>query len=260
MRSLPVLLVCGLLAACAHPSGTLSGRPGATPVVDERARIHTELASLYYARQQYAVALQEVSEALSADAGYAPAYDARGLIHAALHQDAKAEEDFKRAIGIDGQYSEARNNYGLFLCERGRYEEGLTQFKAALSDPLYATPDKALANAGVCSMARGDLVQAEDFLQRALRRAPNQLAALDAMANLRYRQGRTLAVRELLKRMATVSQLNAQALWLGVRTEHSLGDQVAEASYAAQLNRRFPGSQEAQWLLTGQYDQPRAHR
>jgi type IV pilus assembly protein PilF len=49
--------------------------------------------------------------------------------------------------------------------------------------------------------------------------------------------------------------LGAQALWLGVRVERRLGDRDAEASYGAQLRRRFPESMQAQWLVTGQYEQ-----
>jgi type IV pilus assembly protein PilF len=263
MRYLPLLMLCALLAACAQQPGTLSagpeGRKADSAAID-RARLHTELAFGYYVRQQYAVALQEISDALSADDRYSQAYDASGLVHAALHEDAKAEKAFKRAIEIDGQNSRAHNNYGSFLCERDRYDEALKQFNAALSNPLYSTPELALVNAGLCSMSKGDLTQAEHYLQRALQRAPDGSGALVAMADLRYRQGRTLAVRELLKRLAAIGPLDAKALWLGVRAERRLGDKAAEASYTARLNNRFPNSQEAQWLLAGRYDQPEGNR
>ena len=43
----------------------------------------------------------------------------------------------------------------------------------------------------------------------------------------------------------------AEVLWLGVRIERALDDRQAEALYAQQLRRLFPGAPETQ-LLTQQ--------
>ena len=47
-----------------------------------RARVHTELAAGYFELGNMAVALEEVKEALRADANYGPAYNVAGLIYA----------------------------------------------------------------------------------------------------------------------------------------------------------------------------------
>ena len=250
--------VLGLwLAACAHTPDSGLGREAQSGVGENpRARIHTELAAQYFLRGQHAVALQGLDEALKADANYAPAHNMLGLVYGDLREDAKAEASFKRAIALQRNYSEAHNNYGWFLCQRGRYDESLVQFELALTNPLYASPERALTNAGLCSLRKGDLKTAEDYLQRALRRMPNQPAALLALADLHARQGRLVSSRNLLKQAAGVAELDAQGLWLGVRVERQLGDRLSEASYASQLTRRFPDSEEAHWLRTGQYDQP----
>ena len=38
--------------------------------------------------------------------------------------------------------------------------------------------------------------------------------------------------------------LSADVLWLAIRVKHMLGDRDTEASLAAQLRKRFPGSPE----------------
>ncbi len=246
-----------LLAACAQTPDDGLGREAQSGASENpRARIHTELAAQYFLRGQHAIALEGLDEALKADANYAPAHNMLGLVYGDLREDAKAEASFKRAIALQRNYSEAHNNYGWFLCQRGRHDASLAQFELALANPLYASPERALTNAGLCSLQKGELKAAEDYLQRALRRVPNQPAALLALANVHARQGRLVLARNLLKQAAAITELDAPGLWLGVRVERQLGDRASETSYASQLARRFPDSEEAHWLRTGQYDQP----
>ncbi|MGZ8967529.1 MAG: type IV pilus biogenesis/stability protein PilW, partial [Gallionella sp.] len=53
------------------------------------ARIHTELAGIYYERAQMGVALSEIDLALAAKSNFAPAFNMRAMIHMALHEDAE---------------------------------------------------------------------------------------------------------------------------------------------------------------------------
>lgn len=245
------------LAGCAAPQAPIQSSPEtrAASRSDIRAQVHTDLAASYYLREQYAVALQELTEALKVDAGYAPAYNMLGLVHGALREDAKAEESFRRAIERSPHYSEAHNNYGMFLCQRKRMKEARERFESALANPLYASPEKALSNAGACTLAQADLDAAEMYYQRAILRAPQHASAQLGMAEVNFRQGRWLAARALLRQLTEQSEVGAQALWLGVRIERRLGDREAEANYGAQLRRRFPVSMQTQWLITGQYDE-----
>lgn len=256
-------LAMALLAGCGAlpPAGVATDGAAAAPQSNAaaRARIHTELAAGYLARGQFSVALASVNQALGADPGFAPAHSILGLIRAELREDAQAEQALRRAIALQPSFSEAHNNLGHFLCQKGRTEEGLRHLEEALKNPLYATPEKALTNAGQCSLRRGDVAAAERHFQRALRHAANLPLALQGMAEVDFRQGRYLASRVKLQRLGDLGELSAQALWLGIRTERMLGDKAAELAYATQLRRRFPEAMETQWLIMGQYDQFGAH-
>jgi type IV pilus assembly protein PilF len=161
---------------------------------------------------------------------------------------------------LSPNYAEAHNNFGLFLCKRGRPAEALKHFESALANPLYATPEKALANAGNCALEKGDLAQAEIYFGRALKRVPNQSTALLGMADFHVRKGSWLAARSVLRQLATqfddLARLGPQALWIGLRAERQLGDREVEANYGAVLRRSYPESIQAQWLISGQYEQP----
>ncbi|BBP03472.1 type IV pilus biogenesis/stability protein PilW [Sulfuriferula plumbiphila] len=259
MNKLAVLLITLLLGACAQPPGAdaPSSQQTATSNVGEaqnRARIHTELAADYFTRRQYAIALEELRDAIRADSRYAPAYNMFGLVYMELHEDKTAENNFRRALELAPNESETHNNYGWFLCTRNRFEPAIAQFNEALRNPLYPSPERALTNAGVCSLKAGNQTAAEAYFERALKRQPNQPQALAQLADIYYRQGRYPESRVLLARFFDVSQPSPAPLWLGVRLARKMGDRDAEASYGLQLRRRFADSPETHLLLNGQYE------
>lgn len=248
-------VLCLALAGCATPSpGPGSGGSKAQRPENYRAKVHTELAAQYYTHRNYAVSLQELRIALEADAGYAPAYNMLGLVHGALGEDRQAEDNFRKSISLAGNYSDAYNNYGYFLCQQGRYDQALVQFNAALANPLYTSPEKALANAGYCALLKGDLDESEKYLRRALVRAPGQRLALQGQAELHLRRNNPFGARANLDRLRAQGELDVTGTWLALRVERQLGNKAAEAGYAAQLRERYPEARETRWLQNGQYE------
>jgi type IV pilus assembly protein PilF len=239
-----------MLAACAGaPPAPPPGTPEANAAA--RARIHTELAAGYYTRGQHDVALEELNEALRMDLNFAPAYGMLGLVYAELREDAKAESAFQRAIQINPQDPELRNNFGWFLCQRGKEPQALGQFEMAVSNPLYRTPDMALVNAGRCAAKIGDRKGAEGFLQRALNVAPNNSAAQMLLANLAYKAGDYELARSRVRPVSVGATATPEALLLGFCVEKKLGDRPAEASYAFQLKQRYPNAPETRLADAG---------
>ncbi len=261
-RLLPGLLVCLALAACS--SGSLA--PVAKkPVEDEadsrrptkprdprtRATLHTELGAMYLHAGNLTVALEELSIAILIDPDYATAYSMRGLAAYRIRELQLADQDFRRALSLDGKDPEIQNNYGWFLCQVGREQEGLGHVQAAMRNPLYKTPEKAYLNAGSCYARIGDLTTAEAHVEQSLRILPGNPQALLELASINFRKGDVERARDELVELLRHNDPNAEALWLGVRIERALGNRPAEARYTSQLRRKFPLSPEAQELLKG---------
>ncbi len=231
--------------------------PQARPVDPKyRAKIHTELAAAYYQAGNPAVALEEVRIALEADSDYVQAYSVRGLVHAQLKENAKAEEDFRRALKIAPKNPDVNNNYGWFLCETGQPRQSIQYFLNAVKDPLYETPEVAYANAGKCALKGGDMDGAQEYLLQALRLAKSQVPETRyQLANVFYLRGNLdeskVYLNEAVKAMEPPTP---EALWLGIRLERKLGNKAGEGNYASQLRSRYPTSKEYQLFLKGNFE------
>jgi type IV pilus assembly protein PilF len=256
MRSLPVTAILVLCACTTAPTEQQAQKPapavqtsaGSSPL--ERARIHTELGVSYYESGRLAVALEELNEAIRADKTYAPAWNARALVHMELGEWGPAESDFKQALRVDPNNSDSKNNYGLFLCQRNRPKEGMRYFLEAVKNPLYNTPDVAYKNAGLCARQAGELQAAEQYFQRAVRINPSQPQSLYNLAELAYGRSDVQAAKGYLDRYMRVAPApGPEQLWLGVQVERAFGDRNAMLAYGNQLRRRFPGSPETKAFL-----------
>src|SRR5574340_252234 len=232
-KLIALLFSLTVLAGCGTPSGGGQASPDQLKArANASAKVHTQLAGMYYERAQMGVALGEIDMALEADRNYAPAYNVRGL-------------------SLDKNDSETHNNYGWFLCERGKEKESIPHFMAALKNPLYGTPERAYLNAGLCSKKAGNKKDAEEFLQRALQVQPSMPQALLAMAELSFDNGDYAVAKKYFAGFSERSDsLTAEQLWLAVRIERKVGDRNAEASYGMQLRKRFPDARETQLLIS----------
>lgn len=229
----------------------------AQPAVGEqqqRAKVHTELGSLYMLDGRSAIALEEARIALSSDPNYAPAYNLLGMTHMVLNETRLAEEHFEKALRLAPGDPEISNNFGWFLCQSGREQRSIAYLLAAAKNPLYTTPTKPYTNAGICSLRLKDDKAAEDYLMTALRLSPTNTQALFWLADIAHRQGRQSEARQWVTDIEKMLEPTAEVLWLALRIERKLGNRDAEARYATQLRRRFPGSPEQRLLTQGQYE------
>lgn len=260
-KTIVAICIVLLLAGCTA-TGPGSGQ-GAQQAVSaqpaeseqqQRAKVHTELGSLYMLDGRSAIALEEARIALSVDPNYAPAYNLLGLTHMVLNEARLAEDNFQKALRLAPGDPEISNNYGWFLCQNGREQASISYFMAAAKNPLYSAPTKPYTNAGICAVRLKDDKAAEDYLLTALRLSPTNTQALFWLAEIAYRQGRHSEARQWATDIEKMMEPTAEVIWMALRIERKLGNRDAEARYSSQLRRRFPGSPEHRLLMQGQYD------
>ena len=259
MRRVLGAVAIALLAGCAAqpadgPSVETGQMVGESGDPRNRARLHTELAGLYYSRGSMNVALEELRIALAADANYAMAYGLLGLVYMELKENALAEQNFERALRLAPNEPDLNHNYGLYLCQTSREKESIKYFLQAIRNPLYPAPWRSYAAAGTCSMRVKNTKDADEFFQRALKMEPDEANSLLQLAQIRYQQGRVEEARSLVLRHNKLVTPSAESLWLALRIERKSGQRVAEQSYATQLRRRYPTSDEYRKLQRGEFE------
>ena len=168
-----------------------------------------------------------------------------------MGENEKAEKHFKEAVSRSPQYSEAQNNYGVFLCQQGQYEEAEKRFLKAVENPLYQSAAMAFENAGLCTREIPDLVKAESYFRRALQINPNLSKSLMGMADLSYEQKNYMQARAYVQRFNSVSPWTPQSLLTAIKTESKLGNEDAVSSYKLIMRARFPDSDEMRMVNEG---------
>lgn len=226
----------------------------ATSEAESRAKIHTDLGRAYYSSGRFGTALDEARYALDYDSSYAPAYDLNAQVLMALGDVAAAKTNFERAARLAPGDPEINNSYGWFLCVQQQYDAGLARLAMAARNPYNNAVTRPLTNSGLCLVAQGKDVEAEDYFRRAIAADPSNIQALLNLAAIAYRRKNYEGAHAYLNTAHQRGVASAESLWLGVRVERLRGDRDSEASYASQLKSRFPTSAEYQKLIEGNYE------
>ncbi|MGH8511003.1 MAG: type IV pilus biogenesis/stability protein PilW, partial [Gammaproteobacteria bacterium] len=169
-----------LLSGCA----TSTPKTGGSESTRSRADNYVQLGIQYATQGDYNTAVVKLQKALEIEPGFANAHHVIALVYNRIGDKQQAEQYFKRALELDPKDSQTLNDYGLFLCAGGKHQAADELFARALANPLYTTPEIALANAGVCAARAQNYPQAEKYLRAALSDKPRLPTALLEMADI----------------------------------------------------------------------------
>jgi len=253
------LLLGPILIGCAGSPSASDGQGDMMTTSDEpeqrkRARIRLELAVSYFEQGQTAVALDELKQSLVLDPNYMPAHNLRGLIYMRLNELKLAEDSFKRALTLAPRDGNVLHNYGWLLCQQSRFAESSQSFTQALANPTYSARAKTWLTQGLCEIRAGKPAEAEFSLNRSLELDAGNPVTGYNLALLLYQRGELVRAQFYIRRINNSELANAETLWLGMRVERKLDNQIALQQLAAQLDKRFPQSRELQAYQRGQFD------
>ena len=240
---LGVLGLTAFAAACSYwPSPKERPRPNDPYGGLSASQVFVEKGVRYMEDGHYEVALRDLQRALELDSGNSEAHNALGVLYQRVDDFEKADASFRKALSLKPDNYGARNNYGRFLCSRGKYVEAFHQFDQVIGNKLYGQPWIPLTNAGVCAHSAGKPADAERYLRQALEIEPNFAPALLEMARLSRETGQYLSARAFLQRYLGVAGPSPESLILGIEIETALGNPEGAADYRDTLRKRFPSS------------------
>lgn len=140
----------------------------------QKATSHFQLGVSYLNDNNIQPAFVEFQKALELNPEDKEVLNALGVIYLLKLEDyPKAVEHFKRALAVDGSFSEASNNMGLACEKMGMFREAVDAYRAALTNPLYRNAEKALNNLGRSFYRLGRFDDAIDAYKESIKRFSN---------------------------------------------------------------------------------------
>jgi type IV pilus assembly protein PilF len=201
-----VARVC-CVVACIGSANLLAGCATSEEALKKSEGYYQEgVASLSGDRQKAFVSFQK---SVQLNPNNKESWYALGHIYTSQGKLTQAEESFKAAIAIDETFSEAYNYLGQVLVSQNRWEEAIKVYRQALSNPLYATPDKARFNLGMALVHEGKLQLAMEMFEDALTvnpaNVPPALTYLE-LGKVCVKLGYNTRAREALNKVASMEK------------------------------------------------------
>ena len=167
MKYLRVLVIGSLFwtAACA----TLT-----TGEDQQKAEAHYKIGVAHLNENKIQQAFVEFQKALEIDPGDKKILNAIGYIYLMYFDETgKAIDSFEKAIKVDPSYSDAYNNLGYAYEKLGRFDMAISFYRKAVSNLMYATPEKSYISMGNSYYRLGKYEDALQSYKEAVKRAPN---------------------------------------------------------------------------------------
>ena len=240
MRGWLALIACVVLM-----TGCVSVPLGNKWNIDSRVDIQTRLGLSYMKLGRLESAGLALGRALALAPNASRANHAMALFQLRVDDRAAAEQYFRQAVETDNDNFSARNDFGGYLCQSGRAEEGLAQFDRALRNPYNDRLYISQLGAGACYARILNWKEAEGYLALALVARPRLALALYQMAKVTFAQADYLRTRAYLQRFFDTGAGSAASLSLAVRNEFKLKAPDLVQLHADRLRTEFPQSTEA---------------
>lgn len=210
---------------------------------------YLQLASGYLEQNDLANSKRHLANATRINPDNSEIYAIWGLLYSKEGETALADQNFLKALRLDSNNSQARNNYAAFLFANGRYEEAYKQLEIVVEDTQYAARPQAFENLGLAGLRLNRLQEAEDAFKRALQLNPNQLRASLELADLYLAKKDNQQAVAYYRNYLTLIQFynvpqNPRSLWIGIRVEANLGNRDRMKSYGKVLETRFAAAPE----------------
>lgn len=161
-------------------------------------------------------AYPELTLAIKLDPKNARYRQTLGTLYLYTQDYPSAERETKLALRLDPDYAEAHNNLGLIYLSQGKLSEAAAEFRKALENLSYPTPEFAAYNLGKAAYLLKDFAVAAEAYERSLAILPNNPEGRFELGMCYTQLGRLV---EAERAFAAALQLRPDA----ARTRYELG-------------------------------------
>lgn len=178
-----------------------------------------------------------------AEAHYSLAY-----YYQVVKEYAKARQAYQKVLRLDPKNADARNNFGVFLCQQGDIQDAREMFTSALAIEQYVRVAQTYENLGICLFDH-DREQYEEevieYLDRALAHDARRTKSLTILQKIYTEQKDWRKALYYQQRILEVEGLTAAPLWEAYKLATLAGETASSKEYARLILSRFSGSEQA---------------
>lgn len=174
-----IIIICLVQLACAAAS--------TTPERKKRSTLHTKIGTSLLTNGKLPEALGELLKAIELDNDNAVAHNNIALIYLFRNRSDLSEQHLQRALRLQPNYTEAKNNLGRVYIETKNYPKAIALLEEASSDLTYTEPQKTYANLSLAYFESGDSKNALKSIEKSLNFDRNRCASLNLYGRILYR-------------------------------------------------------------------------
>jgi len=244
-----------LLQGCVSESTIVEERRLVERAPDQKqvARTRLALGVSYLERGDMAQAKFNLEKALETDSSLPEVHNALAYYYQVVGEYDRAEAAYKQSLRQDSNNADTRNNFGAFLCQRGKYAEAESLLLEATKINAYIRVADSYENLALCARSQQKFDQYQQYLQQALRHNANKTSLLYNMAVLQYANLDLLAAQRYQQKMQQLGQVSAQVTLLRYLIAKELNNNVELVAAEKMLLSVYAAEPEANWLLAGDF-------
>ena len=243
------LITVSLLAGCVSSDGSKALKR--EDPTDAAAKTNIQLGIAYLQQGNYTVAREKLERSLKQNPKDPDVHTSLGLLYDRTGEPKLADKHYQEALKLAPNSPDISNNYAIYLCKRGRVDEGVERFSAVAANKYYRTPEVALTNAGVCLRGAKRLDEAQARFVGAIKARPDYSEATVQLATLHLERGQLPEARKVVDTYLGAFRPKPDVLYAAVTVARAAKDKMSEEKFSRTLRLEFPDSAQARALKQG---------
>jgi type IV pilus assembly protein PilF len=179
----------------------------------EEAQLHFQIAQDLNAKGDNIRAMVEATKAADLDPNYPEVQNFLGALYYQRGEVPIAEKHFRKAVSLNKEYSEARNNLCVLLMQKSLWDEALQHCSEAVKNISYTTPERAYHNMGHIFEQKRDPAKAVEMYRRALNYNKNFVLSLLSLSQVYLKQNNVKEALPLLENAVKACGLSPKGSW-----------------------------------------------
>jgi type IV pilus assembly protein PilF len=243
------ILTASLLVGCVSSDGTKALKR--EDPAESAAKTNIQLGIAYLQQGNYTVAREKLERSLKQNPKDPDVHTSLGLLYDRTGEPKLADKHYQEALRLAPDNPDVSNNYAIYLCKRGKVDEGVQRFAAVAANKYYRTPEVALTNAGVCLLGAKRLDEAQAKFAGAIKVRPDYSEATVQLATLHVERGQLAEARKVVDTYLGAFRPRPDVLYVAVTVARAAKDKMSEEKFSRTLRLEFPDSAQALALKQG---------